>query len=315
MSELDDLLIGQLQQLKDDYLNKSLEVVVKKLLLIKSKYSNTLKISYKCNASLGFPSREIEAITWDARDEYVEILVSINFFGLQSVNSPLPLNLHEQIVQDNSSDNFELDDFYNFFNNRAIELLAESFYKKSVLSKDSSIVGLWSSICGLALQMYAQDKQIFYRLMRNADLLFGNSLSANNTAKLIEIFFEFDKVEIENFVPRKVKLKDRNITKLGRANSEFDGGFILGNMAIDIQNYCKIHIYLKDERDYLPNGAKFDLLNKVISFLLPQHLLYSKALHLPENIPFVLAADNIYLGWTTMLTSDVQSQTIHLEGI
>ena len=54
MSELDDLLIGQLQQLKDDYLNKSLEVVVKKLLLIKSKYSNTLKISYKCNASLGF---------------------------------------------------------------------------------------------------------------------------------------------------------------------------------------------------------------------------------------------------------------------
>jgi type VI secretion system protein ImpH len=315
MSELDDLLTTQLQQLKDDYVSKSLEVVVKKLLLIKSKHKNKLKISYKCNASLGFPSREIDDITWDTRDDYIEVLVSINFFGLQSVNSPLPLNLHEQIVQDNSSDNFELDDFYNFFNNRAIELLAESFYKKSVLSKDSSIVGLWSSISGLALQMYAKDKQIFYRLMRNADLLFGSNLSANNTAKLIEIFFEFDKVEIESFVPRRVTLKNRNITKLGKANSEFDSGFILGSEAIDIQNCCKIHAYLTDEKDYLPNGAKFDLLNDVISFLLPQHLLYTISLHLPKNIPFVLSADNIYLGWTTMVASEHQPQIVDLEGI
>ena len=210
---------------------------------------------------------------------------------------------------------FELDDFYNFFNNRAIELLTESFYKKSVLSKDSSINNMWSSISGLALQMYTQDKQIFYRLMRNADLLFGNSLSANNIAKLIEIFFGFDKVNIENFMPRRVQLKDKNLTKLGNINSEFGGGFILGNETIDIQNYCQINIYLSDEKDYLPNGAKFNLLNNVIRFLLPQHLLYTKALHLPKNIPFVLSADNSYLGWTTMVASDVQSQTIHLEGI
>ena len=45
MSKLDKLLIVQLQQLKDDYVNKSLEVVVKKLLLIKSKYKNNLKIT------------------------------------------------------------------------------------------------------------------------------------------------------------------------------------------------------------------------------------------------------------------------------
>ncbi|MEY8766136.1 MULTISPECIES: type VI secretion system baseplate subunit TssG [Francisella] len=315
MSVIDDLLLIELEQLKKIYIDKSLEVVVKKVLSINSKYENKIKIGYKCDASLAFAAREIDDISWKVSDdEFIELIIHINFFGLQSVNSPLPLNLHEQIVHDVNNDSNELNDFYNFFNNRLVELLAESFYK-NVLARNNIINDIWPNILGLALQVYSDDKQVFYRIMNSAPLLFGNRISSNNSAKLIENFFEFDRVYIESFVPRVIELKANNLTRLSKANSDFDGGFVLGNETVDIQNSCMIHIYLQDAKEYLPNGSKNALLNKLIKFLLPHHILYSISLHLPKNIPMTLSADNVYLGWTTMVTSQEQPQTIYLEGI
>lgn len=313
MSKLDASLVAKLNELKADYLNKSLEVFVKRLLTIKADYKQ-VRVSYKCEASMAFPSREIRSIEWQEVGETISVVVSINFFGLQSVNSPLPLNLHEQLVHDINSDNYELDDFYNFFNNRLIELLVESFYKKDVLAKDSALKDIWANIVGIALQLYADDKEVFYRLMNRADLLFSNKLSSNNIAKLVEVFFDFDMVKIENFVPRTVRLEDKNLTKLSEANSSIDGGFVLGNQIVDIQNNCRFDIYLTKPAEYLPNGSKNELLRKLISYLMPNHLLYTISLHLPENIPMVLSDESVYLGWTTMVTYESQPQTIYLEG-
>lgn len=316
MSKLDSYLLDQLDQLKNKYLDKSLEVVVKKLLLIQAQSNNSLKINYKCSASLAFPAREIQDITWQEEDGKIIVVVSINFFGLQSVNSPLPLNLHEQVVHDINSDSFELNDFYNFFNNRLIELLIDSLLKKNVLARNNSIVkDIWPNILGLALQIYSDDKQVFYRLMKSSALLLGSRLSANNIAKLIEIFFDFDKVRIENFTPRTIRLQDKNLTKLSEKNSGFDGGFVLGGQTIDIQNSCRFDIYLQKADDFLPNGNKNAVLNKLIRFLLPKHVIYSISLHLPENIPMILSQDNVYLGWTTIATEKRRPQTIYLEGI
>jgi type VI secretion system protein ImpH len=267
---------------------------------------------------MAFAAREIDEFNYvfNKDDSVVDINVYINFFCLQSVNSPLALNFHESIVQDVSSDLHELNDFFNFFNNRAVELLSQTYTKKSVLNTSSTTQNIWSSLLGFASHVHKDDKDIYHRMMSHGDLVFGNMKSSVNIAKIIEIFFNFDKVTIEDFIPRIVRLSESNMTKLNDRNTSLSDNFIMGNKTIDSQNKCRIHIHLNDETEFLPNGKYNDLMNQIIQFLLPLHLLYDIKLYPKERIKTILGNTNLYLGWTIMLANENsnEQQVINLKG-
>ena len=315
MFELKEIL-HELDILQQTSNSRSLITVVKKLAQLKKSTQGivTIDIDYKANPSLAFSAREIASFNYQHQDNVIDIVICINFFGLQSVNSPLPLNLHEMLIHDVSADSYELNDFYDFFNHRMIELLAGSYTQRDVLNSDASTANIWSNILGLATQLYRDDQYIFHRLMTRADLLFSARHSAINIAKIIEVFFDFEKVYVENFVPRTVILSDDNQTKLGGQNSGLNESFVMGSKVVDIQNKCTLHIELEDVTDYLPNGNKYDLLYKLTKFLLANHLIYDFALHLKNNIKMVLRQNPLCLGWTTMLANhqDTIPQTIRL---
>ena len=188
---LDDTLYS-IQRLIDNYANRPLEFIVKRLISIKSDSEVFVDIKYLSTASMGFTHKEVDSIEYSQVDDSILVKLSINFFGLQTVNSPLSLNLHESIIQDISGDSYEIHDFYNFFNQRAYELLAQSFYKKSSLDKEHNVISdIFSGIFGLGLQMAEHDTSIYHRLMKKPDLLFTNKLSSTNIAELIRLFFDF----------------------------------------------------------------------------------------------------------------------------
>lgn len=315
MPELVNIL-RELELLQDNYTSRSLITVVKKLSSFKKIYKAIIpiNITYEANPSFAFSAREIDSLSYEQTEEAITVKIVINFFGMQSVSSPLPLNLHEALIQDVSSDSYELNDFYNFFNQRAIELLAKSYIQRDVLNLDASTVGIWSKLLGLASEIYRNDKFIFYRLMSRGDLLFGSNHSATNISKLVEVFFGFKYVYIEHFIPRNVELQDNNRTKLGSQNCSLQENFVMGDKIVDIQNKCRIHIELEDVTDYLPNGDKHNLLHKVIKFLLDNHLVYDLTFHLKKNIKMVLRKQPLWLGWTTMVANHNQDikQTIRL---
>jgi len=153
---LDGIILDQaLDRLIDCSKTMPLYILYKHLTSIKKEFSwAKIDINYRSNSSMAFASREIDSVKVESDDEGRSVYVVINFLGFQCVETPLPLNHHEQIVTDVNQDKLEMDQFYNFFNHRLIEMLIETRFKYDYIHQveeglNDKISKIWTSLAGI----------------------------------------------------------------------------------------------------------------------------------------------------------------------
>ncbi len=248
-------------------LNMPFYVLVCQLKALVRAYQNQVNISvhYVSAASMAFIAREISEVLLEEKDGYLQVTVVVNFMGLQSTDTPLPLVYQEQVVQDVHRDQFELHDFYNFFNQRALTLLESGLGKYDYPTRcdegfKDGLSKIWVGLSGLYPEIEKAEKpnKIQHKLLKSMPWIFGKNMSLANIAKVI-----------------------------------------MGRFKTDYENLCHVHIHLQDAFKFLPKTKGYEELREVLQWLLPTRLLYKISMYIDKAIPATLSEAPLYLGWTT----------------
>lgn len=294
-----------------------LVLLVKKLTQFIEQHQSMGQISlrYVTVPSMGFAAREIHGIKLNhLEDQEFEILIEVNFYGLQSTFSPLPTNIHEQIVKDTHLDINQTSEFLNFFNDLMIKKIVAIHSRCNYLlhadfAYDSKLAKIWTSLAGVYVELDKNntEESIYHQLMQFLPLLMSKYKSKNNIEYIIEKLFRFKRVQIEDFVERNVILDNSVLSKLGNKNNVISQSLLIGKYKKDVNNACKIHIYLDDPYPFLPNGKIYKYLLELLTYLLPNYLIVKLNLHIPKSIPLELGSQCIFLGWTTQMGESEKS--------
>ncbi|UXM95235.1 type VI secretion system baseplate subunit TssG [Bartonella sp. HY329] len=271
------------------------------------------KILFEVDSSLGFPTSDIVRIKQIDESSHSErYKIKVTFMGLHGSSTVLPSYYAEQIAH-YEQDQSVTKDFFDFFHNRIIGLLYRAWrqprYFRRYQPGGEDKFSTWIfSMFGLGNTESRKFTNIYWpRLLCFAGLLSTRNRSPALFSTVISRAFNLEKVKIEEWIPRKVKIASEQLTKLGQKNSQLGQNMILGEFAPDIQGKIRIVIQDLDFRrfqDFLPHGKDFNGLRGLVEFMFRDQLSYDLKLGLKkqEAYPITLAKDSpSRLGWSSFL--------------
>ncbi len=238
---------------------------------------------FRSNPALSFAAREIDSITLDAS----VMEVTLNFMGLQGASTPLPIHYTERILQDDPEDS-NLNELYNFFNQRLYELLAiiEQKYTRLPSSYLMAYAGLNS-----------KDNLYFPYL----HLMLGNQMSKDSLCRILKAHFAVKEVWFQELSPKKLAIPIEHLSILGQ-HSRLGGSISLGSYVTQRRGHVELHVAIDTVDGFLPHEPQFLQLQEMMGFLSRENLRWTPVFHVKEARPFMLGAESAsYLGWTSLL--------------
>lgn len=269
------------------FVNLSFKQLLKLINVLKYQLLYKVKVKFVSCLDLKLAKSEISSvniINFGANEITVE--VAANVFAVLGASGILPLHYSDYILAAAREKDVNLFNFINLFYNKSLYLFTKVLkkhsiyfqYDKYVLTQGKKVPSIWlalSSLIGIAPKTLTST--IPNVLVNYAGLLINSSHSSSALKAIISCYLQLD-VEIEEFIPEKLKLEDNELSKLGKNNSNLGISFYLGYHIYFNQNKIIIKIYNLDFKTYdnfLTEGTnrKKELM-QILNFYLAKHLKY-----------------------------------------
>ncbi|NOZ51707.1 MAG: type VI secretion system baseplate subunit TssG [Gammaproteobacteria bacterium] len=273
-------------------------------------------LRFRANASLGFPSADIDVITVNERarapDDQIEIVA--NFLGLYGPSSPLPAFFTEEILFSEDKLNNRRD-FLDLFNHRAISLLYRCwekyrYYLQYRLDASDKVSQYMFSFIGLGDAKLRSEIDLDWRkLLSYLGVISTGCRSATVLQGIISHYFNGINIDIEQCVPRNIEIDNLQLCQLGIVNTTLGvDTYAAGTGSRIIDRNSKFRVALKDLsfdefKRYLPTGDRYDTLCNLIKLVMSDQYEFDFELTQAEKNPRLeLTTDNeCRLGWSAWL--------------
>lgn len=270
-------------------------------------------VRFRPYASLGFSSADVKKIERIEHAEVDRFRIEVSFMGLYGTVSPLPAFYTESIIRDSDGESNRRD-FLDLFHHRAISLMYRS-QSKYLLSNQfkkglGDQVSNWLfALIGLhgAKKLEKPPLKRLDRLLANLGLLATQNRSATVVSRIIAHYFYGVRVNVEEFVERKVMITESQQCRLGVSQTTLSEDFTLGAKVTDCAGKFRVWIGALDFQrfcDFLPSGSEHDELILLIRYLLQDPLDFDLGLILEkESTPKLTLGKNnpCRLGWSSWL--------------
>ena len=266
-----------------------------------------VRYQFKSNPALVSQSTDIEALEIAEHRDAIDCEFTLNFIGLMGAASPLPIHYTERLLHDDQDDN-ALAAFYDFFNHRLIELRYRIWQKYHYLHAyrvdgQDVISQYLSSLCGLAGLPAEITALPMHSLYPFIPMLLGKQVDKQHIAMILEAYFGFTHVRLEQNKLRRTLIPLNNRFLIGKQGSRLGTDTIVGASLYDRQYHFTVHIYLNNPLAFLPYQLAFQRLVVLIRYLVQAPLQFDVQLHCESELPPVLSrAAHSYLGWTLRLS-------------
>lgn len=278
------------------------------------------QLIFSANPSLGFAPADVVSLQSINNERLV---MKTNFFGLSGAQSPLPGFITEQLVNEEV---FGLkQSFFDFFNNRLINLVYQVWRKYRYYvrfqpkAEDDFSVQLLA-LAGLSdVSLRGETPLNWCKMLAYVGSLSGRNRSPQVVAGVIAHYFDLSRVEVFQWVKRKVHIDSSQQLSLGKQNVHLGVDTVIGEFAIDCKSKFLIRIrQLSLERfsHFLPSGKDFLPMSKLVELLLRDQLSYDLELVLDERTTTdftLISTDNIAIGWTSFLGAPYREKKVLIQ--
>ncbi|MBF9003342.1 type VI secretion system baseplate subunit TssG [Vibrio nitrifigilis] len=278
------------------------------------------RLVFSANTSLGFSPSDVASLT--ERDDDRLVMLT-NFFGLSGAQSPLPGFITEQLACEEPGGYRQ--PFFDFFNNRLINLVYRvwrkyRYYVRFQPDAEDDFSAQLFALVGLGDSRLRGEAPINWcKMLAYAGTLAGRSRSPQVVAGIIAHCFDLPKVEIQQWVRRKVNIEREQQMALGMQNAQLGVDSIIGETVMDCNGKFTIQISeLTRERfaDFLPSGKEYQPLCKLVEVILREQMAYDLELSMAEDEAPAMQLNSkrgVALGWTTFLGEEAQDQHVLIQ--
>lgn len=255
---------------------------------------------YRSNPNLSFAPREINDLRFTEKKEGVEVDVSLNFMGLQGASTPLPIHFTETIIQDDPDDS-NLNEFYNFFNQRIYSKLLgieEKYAYLPQISGDGSdaLTKKMASFAGF-LGKNPNEKALLPFL----NGMLGTNLAKGNWCRMIAGFIGAKQAWLKERVPTRIAIPSDHLGRLG-TNTSLGETLSLGAYITQAKNHLELHLAIEYLEAFLPDRPLFATIQKLVRETMPDNMFVSIVFHAKKAKTASLSHKTpIGLGWSSML--------------
>jgi len=288
---------------------------------IKRGFSQSRKnhtVRYKANASLSFPSSDIQSIgLWQENDkEFAD--VTVNFMGLFGPASPLPAFFTERILHAEADDT-SVRDFLDVFNHRVLDLLQrvwEKYRYYQCYDRGNDDFSQWMfSLVGIShIELCEYGDLSWSRLMPYAGLIALKVTNVEKMTKVIEGYFGIENVEIDQCVQRDVKICADQLNQMGITNCGMGNDLVLGDSVLDRMGKFRLNLFdltVEQFNQFLPGGTMNKSLRQLVKFLMTDQFDVEIRLQAKgrSHLHSSMDGDNFMMGWNSCLGGPVEQET------
>ncbi len=287
-----------------------------------------LKIShlnFQVSSACSLPSSAIVMLgtVEDPNNQEMSIVnLKVSFFGLTGINGALPHHYTEKLLFNTHQGNFVLKDFFNIFNNKAIELFYKAWkknhyyvgYKPSrhLLSSDPFSFALESLAGADSKSLISNLKIAKETFAYYASLFCGQVSSAVALEAMLNEYFELP-IAINQFQGEWLYLNDRDLSVIGNRNSIFGRyhqlgqDMVLGKRQWVIQNNFRVYIGPVDYTQFRLIHPKSELIFNLVQMIrlyVKAELTFDIQIELKSSeIPIcrLNVKESMILGWNTWI--------------
>lgn len=259
-----------------------------------NKYFHQERIEFSVSPALCFPKSDMAFIETMDRGGKQYTCIETNFLGLHGSSSPLPSSYTEKLAGRDPEEN-PVKDFFDFFHNRYTSLLYRVWKKyryhiQYQSGASDAFSGRMLHLAGLSDVM--QDSDVA-ELDRAKVLSYVNQLSTRTRSPklisgIVSHYFSLKKVNVEEWVYRRVNIDECQRNKLNRANCVLGADLHLGQSIADLNgkfNLCIDDIDFTTYRQFSVGGDKHKTLLGLMRFILRDPMAWD--LNLTVNLDTV----------------------------
>lgn len=272
---------------------------------------------FKSNPQLVATARDVENLEIRVHANLWHCEMMVNFLGMVGATSPLPLHYTERLLLDDSDDN-ALQEFYDFFQHRLIELRYRLWRKYQYLHNyqangQDRLSQCLISLCGLSQLpefLQALPLQSLYPFLA---YWMGGRPSKRQAMEIIKHYCQAEAVWLEENLPRSAEVPAQQQLRLQQQACVLGQTTVLGRTITDRQYHCAIHLEVKDPYALLPNQAFFQTVQALVQCLLQAPLTFTLQLHTQcLTQPVLNPSNKLYLGWTTRLGGSQSNEKVQI---
>jgi type VI secretion system protein ImpH len=266
------------------------------------------RVRFRANPTLGFPAEEVARI--EPRPGSPGGLdVIVNFLGLYGPSSPLPPFYTEKVIGADGDDNGALALFLDFFHHRLVSLVAQitkhhRYYLRYQTGAQDKLSASIAALFGLIPHgLSAHGQELRATLLPYAGLLTLYSRSASIIATIITQCTGLP-TRIEEFIPRRVRIPEPQLSRLGLGQTSLGEDFILGEEIEDELGKFRIVIGPLNRGQFdrlLPGEPDFVEVGELVRLSIKDPLTFERALELAPGEAPTWNLGEARLGWTTWL--------------
>lgn len=248
-------------------------------------------IQFSANPDIAFPSSDIASV--QKTEDYVKFQLS--FLGLLGVSSPLP-NYFTEYGAVNFEESCPLSDFLQIFDNRLYRLFYSAWKKYRPVPSWAQLkkFPFYNVIISLSGATNSGDNSVSLF----AGLLAGTPRNADGLVEILNDFLCGDKVTIEQWASRWVKVSEKKIIGV---NLYLGNESILGEKVFDRSGKFQINLTLSESdsiKSFIPGSDCIRSIKKIVNDYLHMSLEYDINIKFTSAnlVPVHLGMDNAGLG-------------------
>ena len=259
-------------------------------------------IFYRANPSLGFSPREVQDLQVTQLQNQPVVDVTLNFMGLQGASTPLPVHFSEAIVQDDPDDS-NLNEFYNFFNQRLYSILVAIDQKYAYLPQVASdhndaLSRKMTRFAGFIDTKPGKTQTQLYPFLHS---LLGTNLAKGNWCRMLAGVIGAEKAWVIERVPIRIPIPNHALGKLGH-QSTLAHNLSLGGYVTQAKNHLELHLDINEQAPFLPHQPVFQNLKALVMQTLRENVFVHVVLHAKQAATLALSHSHpVGLGYSSML--------------
>ncbi len=248
-----------------------------------------------------------------SRDDGGRLHMSVNFFGIETRQGPLPEPYMADLYHRIHSKDHAFHDFLSLFNHRLLSILHRIRKKYWIgidlnLPEKTAIGKTLTSFLGLDNKALVKQLTIPERsLMYYSGLVWGQSKPMPSLLALLQHFFKYP-IKIKQLIGEWHHIEDVQTTKIGGSSSQFmqlGHDAALGTKFWSQQTFFQMRIgplTLKQFIDFLKPGKAYQQICQLTKYYVGAHQSFRLQLVLHrEEVPKTRLGKGAALGWTSWL--------------
>lgn len=240
-----------------------------------------LKVKFLSSLAAVFPKTEVEEIK--VTDNY-QIEIVTNFLTIVGGMGVMPSHYTEYILARSREKDFSFLNFINIFYDKLIKLFIKITtnniyleYEKYILTRKSEVSSNWIFIKNIiGVNQSIVEQNLPTALLKYAGLLVNLSRPVDVLKFILEDYLQLP-IQIEQFIKEKQKLKQSELSRLGRTNNNLSESLYLGKYAYFYQNKIIIRIPKLNFQTYdkfLTDHTTQKSLREILNFYLGSNVKY-----------------------------------------